>query len=1493
MHLVGSSQPLVWSTGMPQPLTGSLQGFDISKHGPATLRSSGNSPSGSWSFGAWISLDGHLEHAMDVTALSYGPVSLKFAAPGVPYLVSNPHWPDTRRRFSLLTGIRGHCGDMSLPGRRTSSDEDAAMLCATTPGCQVFTRDIHSHTTVLCYSYYAAETHDINWHTGLLWDPPPLSRFEQAVAFGQWNYYLVTYSAAAGLLRLYKNGFLLTDLTGQQQLAGQRPAGWLDLGASAVRHWEARFPGRIANLQLWAEELQPNQAAMAMYGNLPQAGEGGPAQLLNAAPSGPWPDLPLPRSGWRPQYRAAAASGAVGGAQRCAAAVVIPVTEADAQLGDLRAAAVQLQHYAGAGCQVHVYYVAYEPPVQRHPPPPPQKQQLLQQSGAPAPAPPPQPRPSLREQLRAITEEAGSAGGGGSGQRIEVVEAPAQQQQQQDSAEAATGGLAAAWNAGVRAALERIGTQHPDLPYVMLAGAQQLPTDGWLAALVEQAEAGAGAGAGAGADAKAGGGGGPVGGVHAKVIYPNGTVQAAGISFQVAYHPYLDRQAPGPVETHLGYPFNYAPIEQPYDTPAAGCSALLLRAALLRELVADGALGDERLGGPGNWPCLDLSLRLRKRGQRLVVAPGAVLVSLAYNRTVDGQADGRALGAFLDAWGPQLEAEGSAALALTSTATWVMHCGGSMGIEAANLVQHMEGRLRLRAQVQRGSPWCEHADVLQGTPRAFADRVGRLRQLSAYLPSDIYIHHKDYRQLAAWPWPPNNSSAYLIGRYMWEVDRVHAQWSQQMIHELDEVWVPSRWHADSCVAQGVPASKVFVVPESLDAALYNPDITDPVALPGRRRVAFLAVFKLEDRKGWQTLLTGYLKAFRDVSDVSLYIHTVTYPNLSYRRDWILDTMNNYLRGLTDTYLNATSLYPTPSPGRPHIHVFGQHLSGAEMVRIYSSIDCYVLPSHGEGWGLPYLEAMALGKPVIATGWSGMTEFLNPRVAYVLNYTLRPVHTSDPWFQGAKWAEPSEDSLVAVLREAYANPRREAMGAAARAEVVAKYDNAAVGRNILERLQKISAQLAAAKQPRQPRSLDISKDPVPIDLHMCALAPRLPRAAPPQAPAGAIRLAVATTWAPRPCGIATFTDALLRSLRPLLPPGSQVDVFPIILDLQMPANLSDPYPPNAIRQYNYGDYVAAAAAINAGGYNVAMLQYEFGIYGGTHGSYANCFAKLLRVPVVSVIHTLSDNLPDEHHYNLQNLAGVSDSVVVMSPASRNKLGAYHGIPGAAVAVLPHGVPRVPQVNVAAVKASLNLTGRTVLITNGLIHPGKGIDLVLQALPEVVAAVPNLLYLVVGEPHPGCKQTCLDHYKHLQAMAAERNLTQGGYVRFVTQFLDEDTMMRYIQASDVYVLPYRDRITTNSGTLSMAMAAGKVVVSTPFEHAAVALIGGRGVLFDFDDWRSLRDALLGVLGDFPRQAALSKAAREYASGLEWSDVAAGYLRLLTNVTTQASGAAKPAA
>jgi hypothetical protein len=101
---------------------------------------------------------------------------------------------------------------------------------------------------------------------------------------------------------------------------------------------------------------------------------------------------------------------------------------------------------------------------------------------------------------------------------------------------------------------------------------------------------------------------------------------------------------------------------------------------------------------------------------------------------------------------------------------------------------------------------------------------------------------------------------FMTGRYMWEVDRVHTQWLQQMRDELDEVWVPSQWHKDSCIGQGVPASKVFVIPESLDTNLYDPSITDPVALPGQRAFSFLSVFKLEDRKGWRTLIAAYLKA---------------------------------------------------------------------------------------------------------------------------------------------------------------------------------------------------------------------------------------------------------------------------------------------------------------------------------------------------------------------------------------------------------------------------------------------------------------------------------------------------------------------------------------------------------------------------------------------------------------------------------------------------------
>jgi hypothetical protein len=253
---------------------------------------------------------------------------------------------------------------------------------------------------------------------------------------------------------------------------------------------------------------------------------------------------------------------------------------------------------------------------------------------------------------------------------------------------------------------------------------------------------------------------------------------------------------------------------------------------------------------------------------------------------------------------------------------------------------------------------------------------------------------------------------------------------------------------------------------------------------------------------------------------------------------------------------------------------------------------------------------------------------------------------------------------------------------------------------------VEERFSAMSQPvQEAKSVDISKDPVAREIHMCAL---LPTAAALLRPSQrldhvVLRIAVVTTWAPRPCGIATFAGNLLGHLEPALPNGSTLTVFPILVDT-VRANASSAND-MALRQENFGDYIRLAHHINSHGYNVVLLQHEFGIYGGASGAFATCLARMLSVPLVSVLHTLSDNLNDENHYNLQHLVYASAAVVVMSNTSRNHLGAYHGVSSEKVVVIPHGVPSVPNGMVEDMKARLNLTGRTVLLTNGLINPGK--------------------------------------------------------------------------------------------------------------------------------------------------------------------------------------------
>jgi glycosyltransferase involved in cell wall biosynthesis len=213
-----------------------------------------------------------------------------------------------------------------------------------------------------------------------------------------------------------------------------------------------------------------------------------------------------------------------------------------------------------------------------------------------------------------------------------------------------------------------------------------------------------------------------------------------------------------------------------------------------------------------------------------------------------------------------------------------------------------------------------------------------------------------------------------------------------------------------------------------------------------------------------------------------------------------------------------------------------------------------------------------------------------------------------------------------------------------------------------------------------------------------------------------------------------------------------------------------------------------------------------------------------------------------------------------------------------------VPDLPLVDSVEVKPRLGVEGRDVILSFGLLGPGKGFELALDALPAVVAAHPNALYVVVGATHPDLLRTEGEAYRETLVRQVAR-LGMKNHVQFVDRFVGRVELTRWLQAADVFVTPYPNLDQIVSGTLSYAMGAGRTVVSTPYAYANELLAEGRGVLVAPGSASSLSTALTAVLGDREMRDAIGRRAHEYSRGMVWSAVGADYGRLFAQVAMNA--------
>ncbi len=307
-------------------------------------------------------------------------------------------------------------------------------------------------------------------------------------------------------------------------------------------------------------------------------------------------------------------------------------------------------------------------------------------------------------------------------------------------------------------------------------------------------------------------------------------------------------------------------------------------------------------------------------------------------------------------------------------------------------------------------------------------------------------------------------------------------------------------------------------------------------------------------------------------------------------------------------------------------------------------------------------------------------------------------------------------------------------------------------------------------------------------------------------------------------------------------------------------------------------MAVARAINDSGADVVSIQHEYGIWGGDDGAYVLDFVDALHKPAVATLHTVLRHPTHSQRQILTELVAASAATVVMSQTAASLLTQAYGVDPTSLEVVAHGVPQLPLVEPDTVKPRLGLEGRAVILSFGLLGPGKGYESVIAALPALVEAVPSAYYVVLGATHPDLLQREGEAYRRgLEAATAALGLSD--HVRFVDRFVSRTELGTWLEAADVFVTPYPNLEQIVSGTLAYAMGAGKAIVSTPYAYALERLAHGRGKIVSAGDPGALAGAFIELLQDPALRASLGRNAYAYSRGMVWSEVGAEYRRIFT--------------
>jgi len=363
----------------------------------------------------------------------------------------------------------------------------------------------------------------------------------------------------------------------------------------------------------------------------------------------------------------------------------------------------------------------------------------------------------------------------------------------------------------------------------------------------------------------------------------------------------------------------------------------------------------------------------------------------------------------------------------------------------------------------------------------------------------------------------------------------------------------------------------------------------------------------------------------------------------------------------------------------------------------------------------------------------------------------------------------------------------------------------------------------------------------------------------------------TSYPPRECGIATYSQDLIKALN---------NKFSTSFDLKVCALESGDetfnYPEEVIhtlKTSESNDYIELAKYINQNNrIEIVLIQHEFGFFQMQEEAFLH-FLQEITKPIIIVFHTVLPNPDELFKAKVQHIANACTSIIVMTHISEQLLANEYEVPQQKITVIAHGTHLVPHLSKDFLKEKYKLTGKKVLTTFGLLSSGKSIETTLKALPDIVKIIPDVMFLIIGKTHPEVSKTDDETYRKM-LIRTVKELELQDHVQFINSYLATPILLEYLQLTDIYLFTTNDPNQAVSGTFVYAMSCGCPIISTPIPHAKEVLTEDTGIIIDFQNSQQLAEGVLRLLNDEPLRTHISTNTLQKIVSTAWENSAVAH-------------------